>query len=230
MEKRIRYAFSQQLHVAYSCRAFIKEQQEAFLKLKSQANKDRALLWRKLCKINETYGSTLNMTLVTHSSSLPTTSPFKIASSAPSAISPIAIKPFQNASPTSNIQVQKVSVSPAKVSDYIIHWAFLTCSSPLKQQYRHKHQHQHQNQNHNLRKAFQYQPLLMVCRYILRLSFVNICTQGAFSRLMTMTMVARKFQLNTQPRLTPVNPTQKVRNPHTTARITKTFRFRRRRS
>lgn len=77
-------------------RAFIKEKQEAFNTVKSRANKDRAILWRRICKINAAYASLQNTSTASSSSSNSNSgssqhqrSVFKVAASAPSSIAPI---------------------------------------------------------------------------------------------------------------------------------------------
>jgi len=96
-------------------RTFIKEQQEAFNIVKSRANKDRAILWRKLCKINSSYSSTQNVAPVSHPQSTPPSSPFKVASSAPSSIAPISNITFSSNIPTKRLE-EKVSTSSTAVS------------------------------------------------------------------------------------------------------------------
>lgn len=98
-------------------RAFIKEQQEAFNVVKSRANKDRAILWRKLCKINSSYGST-QIAPISNSHTSSSSSPvFKIASSAPSSIAPIANKPFENLSPSPKHSEERLSSTSAASTD-----------------------------------------------------------------------------------------------------------------
>jgi hypothetical protein len=75
-------------------RTFIKEQQEAFNLVKSRANKDRAILWRTLCRMNSTFGGPVSHPQPIPSSTLSTSasssSSIKIASSAPSYTTPVA--------------------------------------------------------------------------------------------------------------------------------------------
>jgi len=102
-------------------RNFIKEQQESFNTVKSRANKDRAILWRKLCMINLSYGSTQNIAPIPQPHSTLSSSSFKVGYSVSSSIAPISNMSLLSTHLTKKLE-ETVSVTNTTVSSVDKGW------------------------------------------------------------------------------------------------------------